>query len=61
MEKGKRGDRFELVYREGNELSGPSLTILRDKNTGVQYLFAKDGYGAGLTPLLDWEGKPLRG
>lgn len=60
MEKGKHGDRFELVYRESGGLSAPQVQILRDKITGVQYLFVSEGYGAGLTPLLDWEGKPLR-
>ena len=60
MEKGKLGDRFEIVYKESGGFSGPDLKILRDKVTGVQYLFAGDSYGAGLTPLLDGEGKPLR-
>ena len=31
--------------------------ILVDKETGVHYLTWKAGYGAGITPLLDAEGK----
>ena len=31
--------------------------ILVDKETGVHYLAWKSGYGAGITPLLDSEGK----
>ena len=27
--------------------------------TGVEYLFMGEGYGAGLTPLLDASGRPV--
>ena len=50
--------RFVTVYKEGSELS-MATTILVDRETGVQYLFIKSGYGAGLTPLLDRDGKPI--
>lgn len=30
-----------------------------DRETGVHYLFHRDGYAGGLTPLLDREGKPI--
>ena len=30
-----------------------------DTETGVNYVFHKDGYAGGLTPLLDKEGKPV--
>ena len=33
--------------------------VLMDRVTGVQYLFFKDGYGGGLCPLIDKDGKPL--
>ena len=33
--------------------------ILVDKETGVNYLCWKSGYGAGVTPLLDSEGKVI--
>ena len=51
-------DRFEVTYKGGNEFSTAEV-ILVDKVTGVNYLFVKSGYGAGLTPLLDREGKPI--
>ena len=28
-----------------------------DKQTGVNYVYFQNGYGGGLTPLLDSEGK----
>ena len=35
--------------------------MIVDKETGVNYLFIKAGYGAGLTPLLDADGKVVIG
>ena len=35
------------------------MEIWVDTTTGVQYLFHKDGYAAGLTPLLGADGKPV--
>mgnify|MGYP000488767508 FL=1 len=53
-------DRFEVVHREGGALAEAGLRmILRDRETGVCYLWVWSGNGAGLTPLLDDEGKPL--
>ena len=53
-------DRFEVVHREGGALAEAGLRmILRDRETGVYYLWVWSGNGAGLTPLLDAEGKPL--
>ncbi len=53
-------DRFEVVHREGGALAEAGLRmILRDRETGVCYLWVWSGNGAGLTPLLDAEGKPL--
>lgn len=57
MAKGK--NRFEVITREGNGLTGPNRTVLLDTATGVQYLFVQEGYGGGLCPLLDRDGKPL--
>ncbi len=48
--------RFEKVYTQGT-LS--TLEIWVDRETGVNYLYLSSGYGAGLTPLLDREGKPV--
>ena len=33
--------------------------IIVDKETGVNYLMVRSGYGAGLTPLIDADGKPI--
>ncbi len=49
-------ERFEKVYSQGNFTV---TQILVDKETGVNYLYHKDGYSGGLTPLLDREGKPV--
>lgn len=49
-------DRFEKVYSQGVI---DVMEIWVDKETGVQYLFHRNGNAAGLTPLLDKEGKPV--
>ncbi len=54
----KNNERFFRVFTEGSEF-GTKREILVDRETGVQYLFVKSGYGAGLTPLLDRDGKPM--
>lgn len=51
-----KNKRFEVVYSEGN-LEGNK--IIRDKQTGVNYLFSFAGYAGGLTVLLDESGKPV--
>ena len=50
--------RFEIKEYEGGVFSN-QFSVIVDNNTGVNYLFVKSGYGAGLTPLLDENGKPL--
>ncbi|CAM4295537.1 DUF6440 family protein [Deinococcus marmoris] len=49
--------RFETVHEE------KSLTevtrVLRDRETGVCYLYQWIGTGGGLTVLVDRDGKPL--
>lgn len=47
--------RFEKVYSQ--DLG--SVSILVDKETGINYLFCQSGYAGGLTPLLDRDGKPV--
>lgn len=54
----KNNERFFRVFTEGSEF-GTKREIFVDRETGVQYLFVKSGYGAGLTPLLDRDGKPM--
>lgn len=49
-------DRFEKIYSQG---AIDVMEIWVDKETGVQYLFRRNGNAAGLTPLLDKEGKPV--
>lgn len=56
--KEKKDKRFEITVKEGSELADSGLMqVIVDKETGVNYLFVKSGYGAGLTPLLDADGK----
>lgn len=49
-------DRFEKVYSQGII---DVTEIWLDKETGVQYLFHRNGNAAGLAPLLDKDGKPV--
>jgi hypothetical protein len=49
-------NRFEKVYKQG---TFTVTEIWIDRETGVNYLFHRDGYAGGLTPLLDREGKPV--
>ena len=49
--------RFVTVYKETT--FNTKTRILVDKETGVNYIFFLEGYGAGLTVLLDSEGKPV--
>ena len=51
----KKDERFIKIH---SEAMGGRM-ILVDKVTGVNYLFVSSGYGGGLTPLLDREGKPV--
>ena len=52
----KNDGRFEVIYSSG---FSKGQRILVDKKTGVNYLYVFDGYGGGLTPLLDASGKPI--
>lgn len=51
-----KNKRFEEVYRQGK------LTVtkvIRDNETGVLYLAHQEGYGMGLTVMVDAQGKPI--
>lgn len=48
--------RFVVKGSEGSAFSH-MFHVIVDTQTGVNYLFVKSGYGAGLTPLLDKDGK----
>ena len=56
----KKEKRFEVIFKDGGQLRDEGVRqILVDKKTGVHYLTWKSGYGAGITPLLDSEGKVI--
>lgn len=55
----KTGNRFEVILEENHSLGTEIIRIIHDKETGVQYLFHKSGYGGGLTVLVDKDGKPI--
>ncbi len=48
-------DRFEKLSSQSLGFS-EGVVVFVDKQTGVNYLFYKSGYGGGLTPLLDGSG-----
>lgn len=49
-------ERFVKIYTQGTFTVNE---IWVDKETGVNYLYHTSGNGAGMTPLLDREGKPV--
>ena len=52
--------RFEVLLNETpNGGMMMATVIIRDTVTGVLYLQLVNGYGGGLTPLLDAEGNPV--
>ena len=52
--------RFKVIRKEGSSFSEVGIRqILVDRETGVHYLLWKAGYGAGITPLLGADGKPV--
>lgn len=52
-------NRFEVVYKEIRSAGLEKRIIYVDKETGVNYLYVQIGYGGGMTPLLDADGKPV--
>ena len=54
----KEKERFEVVFTDGSNIKNSGMRqILVDRETGVNYLVWSSGYAAGITPLLDSEGK----
>lgn len=49
--------RFEKIYKQSGFADDAQIWV--DRETGVNYLLIKTGYGAGVTPLLDANGKPI--
>lgn len=53
-------NRFIIISKEGSTLKEEGLRqILVDRETGVNYIVIKSGYGLGITPLLDKDGNPI--
>ena len=50
-----KNNRFKRIYSQGMG----STEIWVDKETGVQYLYHRNGYSGGLTVLLGKDGKPV--
>ena len=49
-------ERFEVVYSQGIVTR---TEIWVDRETGVHYMFHRDGNSGGMTVLLDQDGKPV--
>ena len=49
-------NRFQKIYSQGKI---NVIEIWVDTETGVNYVFHRDGNAGGFTPLLDQEGKPV--
>lgn len=49
-------NRFEEISKQGKFTI---IKVLRDNETGVLYMVHQEGYGAGMTVLVDQDGKPL--
>ena len=55
-ERKKTMDRFKKIYQQGTV---DVIETWLDTETGVQYVFHRNGNAAGFTPLLDKDGKPV--
>ena len=49
-------ERFKKMYQQGKM---DVIEIWVDTETGVNYVFHRDGMAGGFTPLLDKEGNPI--
>ena len=49
-------NRFKKIYSQGTI---DIIEIWVDTETGVNYVFHRNGNAAGFTPLLDKDGKPV--
>lgn len=57
MFKKESSERFEVIYHDNGIASGCKIIV--DRETGVNYLFSREGSAGGLTTLLDENGKPI--
>ena len=55
--KPTKDKRFIVTHTQGGFTL--NATVLVDKETGVNYLYANSGYGGGLTVLVDAMGNPI--
>ena len=55
----KKEERFVKALDEGSAAFGCQRMIWVDRQTGVTYLFHYNGNAAGLTVLVDANGKPV--
>jgi len=56
--KKSKKNRFKIVSNEAiGDTSG--CKIIEDTETGINYLYHYDPFGAGLTVLIDEDGEPL--
>ena len=53
----KNDARFQVVFKDGGAMAVNK--VLRDRETGVLYLFHQEGYAGGLTVMVDRNGQPL--
>ena len=53
----KKDKRFIIKEQQSGFTVG--ATVLVDKQTGVNYLYANSGYSGGLTVLVDAMGNPI--
>ena len=51
--------RFVRIYKQDTLTT--MLEIWMDRDTGVNYLYRRNGYSGGMTVLVDRDGKPLIG
>ena len=51
-----QNERFEKIYEQG---IFNVIEIWVDKETGVNYMFRRDGSAGGMTPLLDKDGNVI--
>lgn len=54
----KKDNRFIRILREDYGISETN-EIWIDRETGINYICHKSGYGMGFTPLLGSDGKPV--
>jgi len=52
----KEQPRFACTYSQG---SAKGVEIWVDTVTGVNYVYMREGFTGGLSPLLDPDGKPV--